>query len=477
MKSAQRIAAVNEAAFRLGLREGMALADARARYPALATADAEPEAELRLLEIVADWCERYTPLIGLDTPDGLFLDISGCAHLFGGEDALRRDLQRHLMQQGFAVRAAIAPSAGGAWALARYDDIFCVSVGNLKQQLLPLPLAALRLAPDIVASLAESGLRTIRDIADLPRAPLAARFGATLIRNLDRALGHEEETIVPRLPLPSYVTERRFTEPVAREDDVLGTVAHLAKELSRALERHGDGAQRLQLALFRADGKVQRIDVGTSQPLRDPERISALFDDRLAVLADEYDPGFGFDVIRLSSLVTARLDPAQTGLGSEDEATELAHLIDRLSARFGPSRVQRLMANDTHIPEYAMRAVPAQSQPPQFPGIKEETAFDSLLPARPIRLLTHPELVSEAVAEVPDGPPVRFRWRQILHEIVRAEGPERIEMEWWRDEQGMAPSRDYFRVESRTGARLWLYRQGFYGGRGEPRWYVHGMFA
>jgi protein ImuB len=456
----------------------MALADARARYPKLAAVDSEPEAELRLLETIADWSERYTPLVGLDAPDGLFLDISGCAHLFGGEKALSHDLQQRLVQQGFHVRAAIAPSAASAWALARYGDRFFASAETLRDLLLPLPLAALRLAPETVVSLAESGLRIIRDIADLPRAPLAARFGAILIRNLDRAFNREEEPIIPRLPLPSYVAERRFADPVALEEDVLGTIAHLAVELSRAMERHGDGAQRLQLVLFRADGKVQRIDVGTGEPLRDPGRIHALFNDRLTVLADEYDPGFGFDVIRLSALVTARLNPIQTGLGSDDETAELTHLIDRLSARFGTARVQRLVPNDTHIPEYATRDAPVQSLTSpliQVNGQKE--IFDSLLPARPIRLFAKPELISDAVAEVPDGPPIRFRWRQIFHEIVRAEGPERIEMEWWRDDQGSMPSRDYFRVENRAGVRLWLYRQGFYGGRGEPRWYVHGMFA
>ncbi len=455
----------------------MALADARARFPSLATAAAEPEAELRLLETIADWCDRYTPLVGLDAPDGLFLDISGCAHLFGGEDSLIRDLRQRLMRQGFHVCVGAAPTPGGAWALARYGDRSTASHENLRDLLLPLPLAALRLAPETVASLAESGLRAIGDIADLPRAPLAARFGTTLIRNLDRALNREDEAIVPRLPPPSYVVERRFADPVAREEDVLGTIAHLAVELARALERHGEGAQRLQLALFRADGQVQRIDIGTGEPLRDPERLRALFDERLAALTDEYDPGFGFDVIRLNALAVARLDAVQTGLGGSDEAAELAHLIDRLSARFGASRVQRLVPNETHIPEYAMQAIPVQSLPFPLSRAAKGKDHDSLIPPRPIRLFAHPEPVSDAIAEVPDGPPVRFRWRQSLHEIVRAEGPERIAMEWWRDRQGTALLRDYFRVESRAGARLWLYRQGLYCDRGEPRWYVHGMFA
>jgi protein ImuB len=479
INSARRIEAMNDAAARLGLRTGMALADARAMYPSLAAVDTQPDADLHCLETIADWCDRYTPLIGLDAPDGLFLDISGCAHLFGGEAGLSRDLRQRLVRLGFHVRAAIAPSAGGAWALAHYGTTPSASAETLPELLLPLPLAALRISSDIVAALAESGLKQVCDIIDLPRAPLAARFGVELLRNLDRALNRSDETIIPRLPLPSYVVERRFPEPVAREEDVLGTLAQLAMELSRAMERHGDGARRLQAALFRADGKVQRIEVGTGEPLRDPARMSRLFNDRLAVLSDESDPGFGFDVIRLSALMTARLDPAQTGLGGNDDAAELAHLIDRLSARFGASRVQRLVPHDTHIPEFATRTVTAQtarSLRAPAPCI-ESIQQDSLLPLRPIRLFESPEPVSEPVAEVPDGPPVRFRWRQILHEIVRAEGPERIAMEWWRDAGREAPARDYFRVQSRSGVRLWLYRQGTYGGHETPRWFVHGLFA
>jgi protein ImuB len=244
------------------------------------------------------------------------------------------------------------------------------------------------------------------------------------------------------------------------------------------MERHGDGARRLQAALFRADGKVQRIEVGTGEPLRDPARMLRLFNDRLAVLADDCDPGFGFDVIRLSAIATVRLDPAQTGLGGSNEAAELAHLIDRFSARFGATRVQRLVTTDTHIPEYATRAVTAQTARDlrAKPGA-EIAPQDSLQPLRPIRLFERPEPITEPVAEVPDGPPVRFRWRQMLHEIVHAEGPERIAMEWWRNKTGEVLTRDYFRVQSRAGVRLWLYRQGLYGADTEPRWFVHGLFA
>jgi protein ImuB len=523
VKSAQRIVALNDEAVRLGLRPGMPLADARAMYPSLPVADADPEADRRLLEAVADWCDRYTPLIGLDPPDGLMLDVTGCAHLFGGEAALARDLVARLTHQGFAIRAAIADTVGCASGVARYGDFLSAVIpdarprrtprndeafrivlrGETEAAILPLPIAALRIDPAIAAELATMGLKRVADLAARSRAPLAARFGEELIRRLDQALGREDEPITPRLPVPAAMAEQRFPEPVAREGDVLGTIEHLARQLAGVLERRGEGARLVQVALFRADGAVHRLEIGTGAPLRDAARVRRLFEDRLAVLGDACDPGFGYDVIRLSALVTERCDPVQTGLAGSDEserAEELAHLIDRLGARFGLRRVCRLMPQDTHIPEFAVAAVPAHAGSAKagaaftlpttrsarggrgdgeipLSEIPANAEQDSLSPMRPLRLFERPEPV-DAVAEVPDGPPVRFRWRHVLHEVAHAEGPERIAMEWWRDEAGRALTRDYFRVESKVGARVWLYREGLYGREVErPRWYLHGLFA
>jgi protein ImuB len=498
IKSAQRIVALNDEAARLGLKPSMTLADARAMYPSLPVADADAQADRRLLETIADWCDRYTPLVGLDPPDGLALDITGCAHLFGGEAALARDLIRRLALQGFRARAAVADTVGAAWAVARYGKQDIVPRSESEAAILPLPVAALRLGPEIAAELATVGLKCVADLATRPRAPLAARFDEQLLRRLDQALGREDEPITPRLPLPLALAEQRFAEPVALEACVLGTIEHLAHQLADVLERRGEGARLIGVALFRSDGKVHRLEIGTGAPLRDPARVRRLFEDRLAVLGDACDPGFGYDVIRLSALVTERCGPVQTGLHSEelsaaDHAEELAHLIDRLGARFGLRRVTRLVPQDTHIPEFAVAAVPAHAV--AYPGRSATSpsprtagrgagcgemrwpAQDSLSPSRPIRLFARPEPV-EAMAEVPDGPPVRFRWRQVLHEVAHAEGPERIAMQWWRDEDGRALTRDYFRVESKIGARVWLYREGLYGREIErPRWYLHGLFA
>jgi protein ImuB len=547
VKAALRIAALNDAAAQLGLKSGMALADARAMYPALASQDADPEADHALLEAIADWSERYTPLVGLDAPDGLVLDVTGCAHLFGGEAALCRNMIERLARQGLQSHVAVADTVGCAWGVARCgqslprrgrvggeadrvgadasphpgslhsptlplrggisDHAFIVPRGNAREALSPLPLAALRISSDIIAALAQAGLKCIGDVLDRPRAPLAARFGQDFVRRIDQALGHEDEPITPRLPLPAAMAEQRFPDPIALEADVLGTIEHLAGELDLVLERRGEGARLFQLALFRADGKVHRLEVGTAAPLRDPARIRRLFAERLAVLGDACDPGFGFDMVRLSALATERLDPAQTGLQGADDSAGLAHLIDRLGARFGLHRVCRLMPQNTHIPEFAVAAVPAHalsfsppplrrrsmreahreggefasaafaSYPPPRPSPSRGEGEESLAPTRPIRLFARPEPV-EAVAEVPDGPPVRFRWRRVLHEVAVSEGPERIAMEWWRDDRGNKLTRDYFRVESKAGARVWLYREGLYGREiAQPRWFLHGLFA
>jgi protein ImuB len=477
--NADVLTAVDAAAERLGLTAGMALTQARAMHPDLAAVPEDAAADAVLLDAIADWCQRYTPLVALDPPDGCLLDIGGCAHLFGGEDALVADLARRLMHFGFTVCAAIAPTIGAAWAEARFGDSASIMEGEERDALAPLPLAALRLPAETVAALARVGLKRIGDICDLPRSPLAARFGADVLRQLDRALGHEREPLMPRLPVAPYVAEKSFHEPIAREDDVLATVEKLAARLRTALEAHGDGARRIELALFRTDGAVRRIAAATSRPLRDSKAIRALFVERLAALADAIDPGFGFDLARLSVLIAEPCPAEQIGLGGSEDQAALDRLVDRLSARLGARRVSRLVAHDSHIPELAAVTMPAQAVAAAAPGWEAFRHFraSAELAPRPLRLLPKPEPI-EAVAEVPDGPPVRFRWRRALHQVVAAVGPERIEGAWWREDGG--PARDYFRVEDEAGRRFWLFRAGLYRDAAHdapPRWFLHGMYG
>jgi protein ImuB len=426
---------------------------------------------------------------------------------------------RRLNAHGLQARAAIADTVGCAWGMARYSGFLpergrsthevrregVVASGDERNALAPLPLAALRLIPDVLEALAQVGLKRVADVLDRPRAPLAARFD-NLMRRLDQALGIADEPITPRLPIPIALVEQRFNDPIALERDVLGTVERLAARLAPVLEQRGEGARLLQVALFRTDGKVFRIEVGTGEPLRDPARVARLFAERLGVINDEIDPGFGFDVVRLCALVTERSDPQQTGLAAPDHAAELAHLIDRLGARFGLRRVTRLIEQDTHIPEYAAMAVGAHMvsaiTPPALRGVSasrgslalqspsphhslrswkgsrtpaRDTEYqDSVAPTRPIRLFARPEPI-DALAEVPDGPPAQFTWRRMRHTIIHVEGPERIALEWWRDEAGRPLTRDYFRVESREGVRVWVFREDPINT--QTRWFVHGVFA
>src|SRR6516162_2506896 len=475
--NAEIFVAVDDAAERLGLSPGIALAQARAMHPGIDTMPEDAEADATLLESVADWCLRYTPLVACDAPDGLLLDISGCAHLYGGERELVADLSGRLENAGFGYSLAVAGTIGAAWAAAHYGKPASHACGEERAILESLPLSALRLQTVTVAGLARVGLKQIGDIIDLPRAPLTARFGSDVLRQLDRALGHEHEPLNPRLPVAPYVAEQRFAEPIAREEDVLAITRRLARRLQFALERRGDGACRIELALFRTDGVVRRIATGTSRPLRNPGEISALFVERLVALGDALDPGFGFDMARLSVIVAEPCPPEQIG-GGED-AAELCRLVDRLSARLGARRVRRLVAQDSHIPELAEVALPAQA-------VNDAAGWDAFhryrkkveLSPRPLRLLSRPEPI-EAVAEVPDGPPLRFRWRRALHEVIAAEGPERIEGTWWSEHAG--PARDYFRVEDKSGLRFWLFRAGLYRdlaqGAGAPTWFLHGTFA
>ena len=469
---------MNAEAMRLGLRHMMPLADARAMYPSIAVEPADDAADARLLEAIGDWLSRYTPLVGLTPPDGVMLDITGCAHLFGGEDAMRRDAVRRLHEQGITARTAIAGTPGAAWALARYGERRNIADDELQETLNPLPLAALQLPAGIIEAMARVGLKKIGDIVDRPRAPLAARFGAILLQRLDFALGKADEPITPRLPVAPYIAERNLTEPATHETFILETIGHLATDLSRRMEERGEGARALQVTLFRVDGAVRRLSVATSRPQRDATAMHRLFRERFSSLAEDIDPGCGFDVIRLAVTTAEKAQIPQSNL--VDSATgqdDLADLIDRLGVRFGPRRVQRLAFAESHIPEYAVTQAPPLAPAPAAHHRANAPVLDTAAPARPLRLFERPEPI-DAIAEVPDGPPIRFRWRRVPHEVAHAEGPERIAMEWWRDQTGRSLTRDYFRVEDREGRRFWLYREGLFGSEtSRPQWYVHGLFS
>jgi protein ImuB len=486
--NAQRIAALDERAESLHLKRGMGIADARAMHPSIDIVEADPDADRRLLEGLADWCDRYTPLVALDAADGLFLDVTGCTHLFGGERPMLDDILSRFFHQGFDVRAGLAATPGAAWAAARFSGGHIVSSGEEAALLAPLPLAALRIAPAIRASLESVGLRTAGAVMAAPRAPLARRFGASLLLRLDQALGRLDEAVSPRLPVAPLSVERHLTEPVMLTDDIERLVGLLAATLKADLERRGEGARMLALLLFRVDGAVSRIAVGTSRPLREPLLIQRLFHERLAALDQDIDAGYGFDLVRLSVLSAAAFDMQQADLagGASDDGADIALFADRIRARLGEGAVLQPVAVESHLPERAVATIPfteapRRTTPPKKPGrITTPAPTTVFRPERPIRLFRSPEPIEVPATEMPEGPPLNFRWRRALYRVARAEGPERIAAEWWREaasDEG-ASTRDYFRIEDADGRRYWLYRQGLYSAsQPPPRWYMHGVFA
>lgn len=474
--NALRLTAIDGRAAGMNLAPGMPLADARAMIPSLIVAEADDAADLKLLEAIADWCDRYTPYVALDPPYGLLLDVTGAAQLFGGERPLINIVRASIAKQGFTVKAALAGNSSAARALAHYADGTIVASGEEAQAVAPLPIAALNLDAVALHGLKRAGLKTIGQVASRTRAELAKRFGSDMVALLDCALGRAEKPISPRRALPDYMAEHRFPDPVITETVIADSILALAKTLAGILETRGEGARALQASFFRADGVVRRIGIETGKALRDPLLIEKLFRERLDALADPLDPGFGFDLIRLEASRSERFDAESLRFEDSDNGKkEIAYLIDRLAARFGPQRVLSFCPLDTHIPEAEGAAIPAQYAKPTKLAWQKRSAPNEA-PRRPLRLFATPEPIV-VMAEVPDGPPLRFRWRRVAHAVARAEGPERIAMEWWRHHEPK-PTRDYYRVEDSEGRRFWLYRDGLYGRETDrPCWYVHGLFA
>ena len=468
------VQALDARAAKLGLYLGQPLANARSMVQPLNIIAADEKADAARLENIADWCDRFTPLVSLDPPYGLYLDITGAAHLFGGEAAMLREVTQKITAQGFAVRAAIAGTSLCARALARFAHGTIVPPGKEASAVAPLPLATLDCDDKHLRALHHAGLKTIGAVAERLHSELSERLGAGFVTRLKIILGAEEKPLTPRRALPDMMAERRFAEPVVTQDAITATLQALAESLSEILERQGRGARLLEAVFFRADGKVDRIAVKTGEGLRDAAVMLRLLRQRLDALADPLDAGFGFDLVRLEAVLAEQINPATISFDAGENARQqIGFLIDRLSVRFGDTRVQRFVAQDTHIPEAAGAAVPAQDDfGPQNWALKRLPGDP---PRRPLRLLGKAEEIEAGFPVAPDGPPKFFVWRQFRRDVVRAEGPERIAMEWWKN-AGL--TRDYFRVETGDGHRFWLYRDGLYRQNGlAPRWYMHGLFA
>ena len=462
----QRIVAVTAAAAAGGAHPGMRLTDARTLFPALAAVPADTAGDAALVERLARWAGRWSPLVEVDGGDGLRLDVTGAAHLFGGEEALRQEVEARFAAQGLTTRVAIAGTAGAAWALARYSPH-----ARGEDDLAPLPVAALRLSPQANHTLHRLGLKTIGALAGVPRRSLARRFreADNPLDALDRALGRKPEPLTALAVEPPPRATLRLAEPVA-DPAVLGqALAKLADPLARTLAARRLGARRILLTAWRIDGEVGEADAETSLPTREAAHLVRLLAEKVGTI----DPGFGIDAFALTATWCEPLDAAQDVLiGEPPRERELARLIDRLTVRLGPGRVRQPEPRASHLPERASGWMSGISS--LRPTVFAEAATTA---PRPARLLDHPEEIGVIYA-TPEGIPRRFIWRRVAHDIARVEGPERIAPEWWRQPAGTR-LRDYYRVEDSAGRRYWIYRDGVVGdGRGGvPLWYLHGLFG
>lgn len=475
-RGAMRLCAVDARAQRLGIVPGLTLADARARQPDLIVTDMDEAADRHWLDRLAQRCIAWTPLVTTAPPDGITLDIAGADHLFGGEAGLAAAVEDCFIGMGLTLRLAIAATPEAAQALARHAHH---QMADERLAIRALPVAALGLEADTALALRRAGLKTIGDLAARPSASLAARFGGQTVTALRCLLG-EQQTPIAHLPQPAPLRfERRFPEPISYQTSIAAAFAGLLGEAAQALEQRALGGRCFALTLLRSDGKRQPLVIETGLPTRDPATVLRLFDERVAALADPLDPGFGYDSIVLTISVTQPLVASQLPLeGQSNGGVALVELIDRLSTRLGAASLRRLVSHDSHIPEQAQLALPAINMPMPGPWATPHAGDPQL---RPLFLFDPPQPV-EVVAEVPDGPPHRFRWRRKLHEVRLYEGPERIASEWWRRKQGENPgqgglTRDYYRIEDARGRRYWIFRHGLYTEKPDPGWYLHGLFA
>lgn len=513
-----RIEAANAAGLAAGARPGMMLADARALCPQLKVAPSDPAGDRAFLEQLAVWALRWGPWSAIDAPDGLLVDVTAVAHLFGGEARLVADARACFATRGLAVRLAIAPTAGAAWALAHYGAdgaIFPPPVGEVDRaqhgggdsvslaararsplhhtscgpppragediaaRLSDLPVAALRLDDDVLTVLRRLGLKRIGELTgrfgeSAGRDALHRRFrnrkspSANPLMRLDQLLGRVPEPLLPVVPTTMPLVQRRLMEPIRHRELLDTVVADLAADMAGVLEGLGQGARRLELGLWRVDGGVVIRQLEMAAATREAAHIARLF----AAKLDDIDAGFGIECVRLRASWIEPLALAQADIeaAAEEHGTSLAACIDRLTVRLGPHAVRRPVPYASHIPERAQRWQPPLAPEPPAQG---ELAFH----ARPLKLLDRPEMIAVLYA-TPDGYPRRFRWRGQVHDVVRVEGPERIAPEWWR-EKGAARLRDYYRIEDHAGRRYWIYRLGLLGdGRGGvPDWFLQGLCA
>lgn len=459
------ITAASAAAQAQGIFVGMVLADARAIVPALQVFNNKPGLAEQLLKALCKWCIRYTPVAATDLPDGLILDASGCAHLWGGEQPYLQEIITRLKAFGYHVRVAIADTIGTAWAVARYGKVTCIiKSGEQATALLPLPPAALRLEPDLLERLQKLGLYQVNSFINMPRSALCRRFGQELLCRIDQALGREEEAIDPLLPIPPYQERLPCLEPILTATGIEISLQRLLETLCNRLQQKGKGLRTAVLKAYRVDGKIEQVEIGTNRASHNARHLFKLFENKIPTI----EPALGIELFILEALrvedAFSQQETLWTG-GCSLESITLAQLTDRLAGKTGMHTIRRYLPVQHYWPERSVIPTASMQEKPATPWRTDRP--------RPTQLLREPEPV-EVSAPIPDYPPMLFTYKGKLHYIKKADGPERIEREWWLEE---GPHRDYYAVEDQDGRRYWLFRSGHYDENKPHCWFIHGFFA
>lgn len=462
-KGRRVVKAVSVEARSRGVHPEMVVADCKALVPELEVLDHDEEQPKKLLDALGEWCIRYTPVVSVDLPDGLILDTSGCAHLWGGEKEYLTDLRNRLQNFGYHVNVTMADTIGSAWGVSRFGNTMnIVAPGDQTKWMSMLPPVALRLDNSITERLAKLGLKTIGHFIHMPRTALRRRFGQVLLTRLDQASGQELEFRDPVRPIPPYEERLTSMEPICTAKGIEIALNTLIENLCARLERENKGARQCEFICYRIDGSVQKIGVGTSMPTRNVRHLFRLLEIRIP----EIEPDLGIELFILAAGVVEDLPATQDALWGTGTAntSAIAELLDRLAGKTGGQSIQRFLPVEHFWPERSIKNTTSLTEQPT-------TAWRTDQP-RPLHLLHRPEPI-EVTAPIPDYPPMLFRYQGILHTVKKADGPERIEQEWWI-ESGLY--RDYYCVEDENGGRYWLFRSGDYKNE-NTKWFIHGFFA
>ena len=458
------ITAANAEAIKNDIEEGMVLADARAILPSLQHFDDKPNLVPRLLKAIAEWCIRFTPYAAVDPPAGLILDASGCTHLWGDDEAYVKDIVNRLHSKGYHAKAAIADTIGCAWAVTRFEQEMVIEPGKHPDALLALPPEALRIEETVVERLYKLGLRQIKSFISMPQSSLRRRFGKLIVQRLNQAFGSEQEFLEPVYPIESYYERLPCLEPISTVGAIEIALQQLLETICKRLAKEGKGIRTAHFKGYRIDGKTVSIEISTSRASSNINHLFHLFNLKLST----FEPGLGIELFILEATKVEDSSPTQSEFWKQSGGLNnnaLSELIDRISGRIGAGSIYRYLPDEHYWPERSFKAATSLAEQPAT-----EWKVDR---RRPLQILSPAERI-EVTAPIPDYPPMLFRYKNKLHKVMKADGPERIEQEWWIQD---GEHRDYYSVEDEGGSRYWLFRSGHYDEDNKPEWFIHGFFA